>query len=244
MRIISIHLLNEQDGLKIAFEKDNPFEKPTKQELSILKDGINNMLPDEDITADFYDQEYFSSKTANKKNGLTNYEEFSKTFPPEHSQWVEQFIPKDVVKQDYKIHEIGCAFGWTVDELRRRGYDASGSDISKYVVEKHPRDYITQKDWSKNTFLKGTSNLIYSLATFEHISLEDVRLLFANIQTSICVGGILFATIDDRWGQDLSHVSIKSRNWWNNIARQYSFEVMEEETNKVFKINGYVWRRI
>lgn len=244
MRIISIHLLSEQDGLKISYEKDNPFEKPTKQELSILKDGINNMLPEEEITAEFYDQEYFSSKTANGKNGLTNYEEFSKTFPPEHSQWVEQFIPQGVDKATYRIHEIGCAFGWTVDELRRRGYDASGSDISKYVVEKHPREYIWQNDWQIQTVLKDQVDFIYSLATFEHFATENVRILFDNMFWNLKKGGILFATIDNKWGCDLSHVTLKSRTWWNKIAKEQGFEVMESETEKVKNINGYVWRKV
>ena len=144
MRIISIHLLNEEGGLKIAYEKDNPFEKPTKQELSILKDGLNNMLPNEDVTADFYDKDYFEGNSV--KSGLSDFDNRSKAYAEEHARdriqkIIEMMENLPDCQSDFKILEIGCAFGHTVDALRLMGYSAYGVDISEYAINKYKQDY-------------------------------------------------------------------------------------------------------
>jgi 2-polyprenyl-3-methyl-5-hydroxy-6-metoxy-1,4-benzoquinol methylase len=270
MRIISIHLIDE-NGLKIVTEKDNPFEKATKQELNILRDGINNILGDEDITADFYNEEYFEGNS--QKSGLHDFDNRSKLYAEEHaSDRIERLLleeesrkqNKDGVysnptvkfrvsmlnRDEYNVLEIGCAFGHTVDVLRRMGYNAYGVDISEYAINKYKQNYkfvSNFKDFKLVDIPKHESktfNFIYGFNLMEHIPEIDLRSFIENVRNNLSEGGLAFFTIDPVWGMDNSHVTIHSREWWDKIFLQHGFEVHKEGTEMFKSINGHVYRKI
>lgn len=258
MRIISIHLLNEEGGLKIAYEKDNPFEKPTKQELSILKDGLNNMLPNEDVTADFYDKDYFEGNSV--KSGLSDFDNRSKAYAEEHARdriqkIIEMMENLPDCQSDFKILEIGCAFGHTVDALRLMGYSAYGVDISEYAINKYKQDYKhvgNFKDFRLESIpAQGISlacyetfNLIYGFNLMEHIPELDLRMFIENLRTNLNGNGLAFFTIDPVFGADNSHCTIHSRKWWDKLFAEHGFSPHKEGTEMFEKINGHCYRKI
>jgi 2-polyprenyl-3-methyl-5-hydroxy-6-metoxy-1,4-benzoquinol methylase len=236
-------IINKMDrGYTMQVLTENPFDdKIPDNDVSIIMDYLNTVKAQSKMAIDknFYDAEYFAEYGRSEKSGLVNYEAFSKNFASEHANRVEKITGGDKTK---RILEIGCAFGWTVDELRKRGYDAYGCDISEWVVNKYKRDYITRFDWAKDIMRGYQYDLIYSFATFEHFACEDVRNVFNNVKNNLSNNGILFATIDNIWGQDLSHQSVRPREWWNSIAKEHVFKIMEKETEIFKPINGYVWQ--
>ena len=237
-----LHKQNNQYGMET--KTDNPFDTTIPdRELSIFMDWLNTEKAKNKVIIDknFYDEGYFEDNGKTGKSGLVDYEEFSKTFASEHADRIEKVLNYDKTKS---IGEIGCAFGWTIDELRKRGYNAYGFDISKWIVNQYPREYIRECDIQYQVPSVTGLDLIYSFATFEHFACENIRDVFRNLKIALKEDGILFATIDNIWGEDVSHQLLRSREWWDNIAEQHKFEDIPELT-KIYKdINGYVWRKV
>lgn len=237
--IFQITLKSDNNKYEVNVRADNPFIKELpEREVSLLLDYFRNVKESRGIiNAEFFDAEYFADSGFSNKSGLKDYENFSKTFAEEHALRVVKVMGNDKSK---KILEIGCAFGWCVESLIRHGYKAIGTDISKWVVKKYPRPYINQMDIQYEYHYENM-DMVYSFAVFEHFAPENVRKVFQNIHKILKVGGLLFATIDDLWGNDLSHQTIRARGWWNKIAEEEGFKVREDLTKDFIDINGYVW---
>lgn len=258
MEGLRIEIEKENNTYKLNYKPFNPFGKVDPVFFSIalqlLEQEKEKIIGK--IDSKYFDKEYFAEEGKSGKSGLDKYEEYSKIFPADHIPVrLEPFLKGDKTK---KILEIGCAFGWTVDELRKRGYNAYGCDISEYAINKYPRPYLyvcdlTCKDLmgDNKTFSAGHLlahvnyfDLIYSFNTFEHIATEDVRPFLMAINCLLKENGILMATIDPIWGTDLTHKTIKPREWWVEQAKKEGLEYLDKESEPFLKINGYAFRRI
>jgi len=87
-------------------------------------------------------------------------------------------------------------------------------------------------------------NLIYGFNLMEHIPELDLRKFIKNTHNNLQTGGIAFFTIDPVYGQDLSHVLIKPRDWWDDVFSSEGFEIHKEGTEMFRKINGHVYRKV
>lgn len=122
--------------------------------------------------------------------------------------------------------DVGCASGWLSKHLRLRGVDSFGCDFSTYALE-HTEDYIAPYlkwcDITEDKDLPNWSgvgfNLVTCFETMEHIPEENVDDVLRRIYDRLDSGGYaLFAIcLDDRpgWDSDPTHVTIKSRAWWD-----------------------------
>lgn len=120
--------------------------------------------------------------------------------------------------------DVGCAKGFLVRHLRRRGFDAWGVDISDYAIRSAPADTVdflrlydlTSPDPS--FFGEDAFNFAVCLETMEHIPENQVDQALANIARLVEPGSqVLFAICTDKqpgWDSDPTHVTIRSRDWW------------------------------
>lgn len=148
------------------------------------------------------------------------------------------------MQKDYKYLEIGCAFGHTVDKLRDMGYEAYGIDISEYAINKYKKDYKFVGDIRYDILQYMPFDLIYGFNLMEHIAEIDLRETLRNFYAQLSQGGLLFLTIDPIYGQDLSHVTIRPREWWDNLFLFHGFDIHKEGTEMFKGINGHVYTKI
>jgi cyclopropane fatty-acyl-phospholipid synthase-like methyltransferase len=120
--------------------------------------------------------------------------------------------------------DIGCAKGYLVRHLRRRGIDAWGLDFSEYAISKAPRDtidFLRQYDLtSPNLSFFGAKNFTFAvcLETMEHIPEHQVDRALGNVFNLVKPGSQVLLTIctdkQPGWDSDPTHVTIKPREWW------------------------------
>lgn len=147
---------------------------------------------------------------------------------------------------DGKWLEVGCAFGWVVEQLRNISVDAYGYDISKYSISHCPDDIkylLHQSNGLKSAlYTRSSFDIIFSFETAEHVAMSDVDTWLSSLYFWLKPGGKLFLTIclghDNIRGlddNDLSHQTLQPRMWWENSIRIAGFvedtEVYEKAHN-------------
>lgn len=138
----------------------------------------------------------------------------------------EVFAIYDRADHSSEVHavDIGCAKGYLVRHLRRRGFDAWGVDISQYAVDKAPDDTATYlriydlTSTSESFFGDEAFNMGICMETMEHIEEKHVDRALLNIHNLVEPGSqVLFTICTDKqpgWDTDPTHVTIKPRGWW------------------------------
>ena len=132
------------------------------------------------------------------------------------------------------VIDIGCGQGYLVRHLRRRGLETWGADFSEYALDQAPEDvrtYLRQYDLTGSNAMSlpgAPFDLITCFETMEHIPEHLVDLAIVNIFEGVKPGGrVLFAICtDDRDGahRDPTHLTVKSRDWWEAKFRARGLE--------------------
>ncbi len=118
----------------------------------------------------------------------------------------------NLLKQKYKILEVGCGIGNIVVELTAQGYDIIGRDISReaiaYGLKKYPNIRIEVQPAEELKFEDETFDIVLSFDLFEHVVQIDkhitevVRVLrpggYYMFQTPCKYSNIIFETIQTR----------------------------------------------
>lgn len=125
----------------------------------------------------------------------------------------------------HNLLDMGCAYGFLVRHLRRRGVEAWGADYSTYALSQAPADaaeFLRPFDLTKDqavTLAGYPFDRITCFETLEHIPEESVDAALHVLYSALKPGGVALLTIctDDRpgWDSDPTHVTIKSRDWWS-----------------------------
>lgn len=118
--------------------------------------------------ADFYDRAYFDGTG---KSNYCSYDHGSSPFEA-HADAVA------AVLREYSLAgpvlDIGCAKGYLVAELRRRGIDAHGVDWSPYAIAEAPADvrpFVQRAGAHELPFADGRFALAVSFDVLEHMDL-------------------------------------------------------------------------
>jgi SAM-dependent methyltransferase len=93
--------------------------------------------------------------------------------------------------------ELGCSAGAVVAELRRRGIDAEGVDISKMAFEHAPddvRDYLHLGD-VLDLALPDDYDVVCGLDVFEHLNPNRLDAYLAAVRARLAPGGHVFAVV-------------------------------------------------
>lgn len=126
--------------------------------------------PDNALLEEFYNNEYpkYSVSWYNYESDYALYK------IQERSRKVIDVLDKFGILQNASVHEFGCAFGGTVDTLRKRGYDATGTDLNRAAISvgnAHGNNFIYPMDAVK--FVReypSPMHAIYSFHALEHFT--------------------------------------------------------------------------
>ncbi len=92
--------------------------------------------PSEKVIAQYLENDYF--QRGGNPNGYSNYledRELHVAFFRKQLAWLESQIPPG------KLLDVGCAAGFLVEEANRRGWEASGVDLSPFAIH-HARHVL------------------------------------------------------------------------------------------------------
>lgn len=130
------------------------------------------------------------------------------------------FNPKSIV-------DLGCAYNFLIDYLiKNKGIKGKGYDISNYAVSHSPNAYLA--DMTKSIPESDNSfELVFTSQVLEHLpenSLSDVLKEMYRISSKYVV--ILCGMWekenipkDGKDESDSTHITFKSRKWWENKVR-------------------------
>ncbi|MEZ5898564.1 MAG: glycosyltransferase [Hyphomicrobiaceae bacterium] len=121
------------------------------------------------------EDDYDAHKTSSRADIALN---LSQTFLPKHT--------------DPVFLELGCAFGGTVFELRRRGFNAFGMDLNSTAItagKKRGNQFLSDSPPEQFPSESGTqANVITSFHMLEHV--PDVRRYLTALKPVLCEGGV------------------------------------------------------
>jgi SAM-dependent methyltransferase len=122
--------------------------------------------------ADFYDHAYFDGA------GKSNYCSYNGDSSPfhEHADAIAAMLREYPL--DGPVLDVGCAKGYLVAELRRRGIDAYGVDWSPYAVaeaDAEVRPFLYRAGAHDLPFADGHFALAVSFDVLEHMDLGYAR---------------------------------------------------------------------
>lgn len=156
------------------------------------------------------------------------------------------------ITSDLDLIDIGCAFGFLVRHLRRRGLEAWGIDLSKYAIDNGAddvRDYLREFDLTSERIPKVIAGWPFRrftcFETMEHIPEEFVDKALDKIRDMLVEGGRGLFTIctSDRpgWDTDPTHVTIHPRGWWEERLEQAEFK-RDRERETWLRENFWLFR--
>lgn len=130
--------------------------------------------------------------------------------------------------------DVGCAYGFLVEHLRKRGCDAWGLDISQWALEHSPefvRPYLKQFDLTRPDmpfYGYERFELLACLETLEHIPEEHVDQALSHLYGLLKPGGSALIAVcvegTHNWESDPTHVTIKEPGWWEEKFEASGFE--------------------
>ncbi|MCM1466572.1 MAG: class I SAM-dependent methyltransferase [Alistipes sp.] len=163
---------------------------------------------------------------------------------------------------DWKILEIGSAFGWLVEYMQKLGYDFNGVEISELYREAYHRRtgknlYNFNLLWDNQDTIRhyGVYDCIVLFHTLEHIN-DPVKFLL-NARKLLKIGGVIYIEVpnNDDWmmGQSQkymdfhfarSHVSYFTKETLELVLGKSGFCNISVEGNQIYSIeNVFQWFR-
>lgn len=144
------------------------------------------------------------------------YELYSGMAYEKGNGWEEHFdkVAEHIVKEinPKTVLDVGCAEGFLVQALRKRGVEAYGIDISEYAIADAPddvREYC--KVASVTEPLKKNYDLIVSIEVLEHLSSDDLPMAMKNICEHS--NDILFSSTSFDY-DDETYINVKPIEKW------------------------------
>ncbi len=179
-----------------------------------------------------YDKEYFETGVQSGKSGYQNY-----SWMPELTIRMAHYLAKELkLDVTHKILDFGCAKGFLVKALRILDLRAYGVDVSEYAIRKSDCDVEEWlhliKDLEDTHIFDGYSHVI-AKDVLEHVPEDDIQPLLAKWAKS---GSRVFIAVpiaggDDgkfvipQYHNDVTHITIKPKVWWENVAMAAGFNI-------------------
>ena len=132
------------------------------------------------------------------------------------------------------IHvDVGCAYGFLIRHMRRRGFESWGLDFSEYALEQAPEDikpFLRQFDLTEpqpSFFGTEKFTLLTCIETLEHIPEQHARRAVGHLFALLRPGGTAALTVcvegQHGWDTDPTHVTIKPRQFWIDLLIDAGF---------------------
>jgi SAM-dependent methyltransferase len=169
--------------------------------------------------ADFYDERYFEG---GDKSNYGGYSEASSPFAL-HADTIERLLAH------YSLHgpvlDVGCAKGYLVWELRRRGVDAWGVDWSEYAVARADDDvrpYLSHASATSLPYPDQHFAAVVSFDVLEHLDRPTAELALKECArvSERQLHQINTGRLEEwRFDGDASHCLKLPLDQWQGIAR-------------------------
>ncbi len=126
----------------------------------------------------FYDEAYFDKpKDVVHESGYAGYTGQEPGIAAAVNIVTTHFRPRRVL-------DVGCAKGYVVDILRRRGIDVWGIDFSRYAIETAPasvKPYVAVGDATRIDFADNSFDLVICIETLEHLTIDRAQQAVAEL---------------------------------------------------------------
>jgi SAM-dependent methyltransferase len=120
-----------------------------------------------------------------------------------------------------RVLDAGCGLGMLVEQLRERGVEAFGMDVSEYAigqVHASAREYCRVKSLTDD--LPESYDLIVTMEVLEHLATTDAERAIANMCAHATE--ILFSSTPfDR--KELTHVNVQPPEYWAEAFARHGF---------------------
>lgn len=216
----------------------------------IRKDKQNTMLTTIEEVKQYLDQDYWEkgNKSGYKDTYLNLWW---------NGRWCQCFN-RAIPLYDKKLLDLGCGIGGFVTMCILFGADAFGMDLSSYAIKKYqeecrrlhlPFDRCSEgscHDLSR--WPDGYFDIIYSNQVFEHLPEQYVEEMIKEIYRVAKKGAVSWFSLqmpdkDDSRDincKDQTHVTLKSKKWWNDKFIQKGFREDKQIDELLQKIvTGY-----
>jgi SAM-dependent methyltransferase len=157
-----------------------------------------------------------------------------------HAVW-EVLVPDRATGEDrssqHRCLDVGCAFGYFVRHMQRRGVETFGVDYSRFALEHAPDDVRSQLQWhdltsENDTFYGEGFTIVTCFETLEHIPEPSIGNALQCIHRALAVNGCAVLTIctdqQPGWDSDPTHVTVKPREWWVRRLAQAGFMIVPD----------------
>jgi len=172
--------------------------------------------------------------------------------PPGYSDFPINLVKEVcvILHNPASILDIGCAFGYSVNRLRKLGYSAWGLDISKYAISQAPielKPYLIHSPAWDIPIVSGTFDFIFSSGVLEHLTREELDKAIKEIKRVGSRGLIGVSCKDDTTtheGDDDTHEVILTRDKWQELFSP-EFKIISDSSVSWFNYLGnLICRRI
>jgi len=157
---------------------------------------------------------------------------------------VKELFGYDEMGQDRssgtRLIDIGCAMGYLVKHVRRRGIESFGLDISHHAIthaDKSVRRNVSTWDFALphvGPFYGWRQfEIVTCLETLEHIRPLTTDVALSNLRNLWTLeGGVGFFAIcvleNECWETDPTHINMHSRAWWTDTLKSRGFTIDKE----------------
>lgn len=138
---------------------------------------------------------------------------------------VREFHPSTVL-------DAGCAMGFLVEALRKRGVDAKGIDVSEYAISQvHESVAEHCSVASLSEPLPGRFDLVTCIEVLEHIPAEQADVAIANL---CAAGDRLLISTSPRDYSEPTHLNVQPPEFWSAaFAREGFFREVDRDLSYI-----------
>jgi glycosyltransferase involved in cell wall biosynthesis/2-polyprenyl-3-methyl-5-hydroxy-6-metoxy-1,4-benzoquinol methylase len=196
--------------------------QPQKWKAMAKGERQKRLAPGVPISGDWYDEGYFESGAKSNWQHGYSWAQFQTLFRD-----TAKFL-SDMFSEAESFLDAGCAKGFLVRALRELGKEAHGFDHSRYAiaqVDESTRSFVQQAGVDDVTFAREF-DVLTAFSIFESLT-EAQALAFlsrarastrqAIVATISCFESEAEASFFNKEDFDLSHITIKSREWWHEL---------------------------
>jgi len=153
-------------------------------------------------------------------------------------------LKKEFKKKKIKVLELGCGYPQIINELKKKGFDVYGLDISKTVIEKAKKKYPTIKtkifngDILDKKILKKIKPDIYIMNDITWYILPKIKKLISNLKkikkTSYLVHCLtMYERKKQKYGKNYFY-NLKGTKKFFNLKYLFSGEIYIEKEKRRF----------
>ncbi len=135
------------------------------------------------------------------------------------------FVAEEIVKRigPRKMLDMGCAKGFLVEAMRKRGVEAYGIDISACAIEAvvpEVRQFCSLK--SLTDPLEEKYDLITCIEVLEHVPEEEAKKAVENF--CLHSKSVLFSSVANYLHPDDTHINLHPQEYWIDLFRRNGFD--------------------